>query len=365
MRQKLVSLLQKSKHYYENHERTISISAMVLGFIVDNLTIRRIDFLAENIVLISYLVIAGFSIFYINLHQSRGYESRLSGWLKFFAPITIQFAFGGLFSAFFVFYFRSASLSATSIFIVFLFLMMVANEIFAKHFVKITFQISVFFLTLFSFFIFYIPVITGRMGLDMFIVSAGLSVLGISIFTYILFHTNRVVFEQERRWVGRSVASILIFITVLYLTNLIPPIPLAMKKGVVAYDVSRVSGGDYNMIVGETSIIKNPFAGPKIYIQNNQPVYVFSSVFAPTKLTTKIVHEWQVKTKDGWQTATRTTFPIVGGSDRGYRGYSLKQNIYPGKWRVNVETERGQTIGRIPFTIEEGQSPNGLSNKVY
>ena len=46
------------------------------------------------------------------------------------------------------------------------------------------------------------------------------------------------------------------------------------------------------------------------------------------------------------------SFTLSGGRDEGYRGYSLTSNLAPGKWRVRMETERGQVMGRIGFTVE-------------
>ena len=52
---------------------------------------------------------------------------------------------------------------------------------------------------------------------------------------------------------------------------------------------------------------------------------------------------------------------IAGGRDGGYRGYSLT-TVNSGNWRVNIETERGQLIGRVKFKVEAGTSK--LTGKV-
>lgn len=41
----------------------------------------------------------------------------------------------------------------------------------------------------------------------------------------------------------------------------------------------------------------------------------------------------------------------MGGREGGYRGYSVKGNLFAGEWRVNVTTERGQSLGRTSFTV--------------
>ena len=87
----------------------------------------------------------------------------------------------------------------------------------------------------------------------------------------------------------------------------------------------------------------------------NEPVYVWSSIFAPTHLDTEVLHRWSRfdPAIGEWVTSTVIRFPISGGRDGGYRGYSKKENITPGAWRVDVETLRGQIIGRFTFKVVE------------
>ena len=44
-------------------------------------------------------------------------------------------------------------------------------------------------------------------------------------------------------------------------------------------------------------------------------------------------------------------FEISGGREGGFRWYSKKFTITAGKWRVKVETGRGQILGRIEFAV--------------
>jgi hypothetical protein len=50
-------------------------------------------------------------------------------------------------------------------------------------------------------------------------------------------------------------------------------------------------------------------------------------------------------------TTDRLDYKIQGGRDGGYRGYTMKRNVQPGKWRVDVETNEGMILGRIPFNL--------------
>ena len=87
--------------------------------------------------------------------------------------------------------------------------------------------------------------------------------------------------------------------------------------------------------------------------------YAYSAVFAPTGVSTVILHEWQRYDEPTGEWLTRATvrYPIIGGRDGGYRGYSYIKDISEGKWRVNVITQHGQIIGRISFTVVDVPAP--------
>ena len=54
-----------------------------------------------------------------------------------------------------------------------------------------------------------------------------------------------------------------------------------------------------------------------------------------------------------WVQVSTIRFPVVGGRDGGYRGFSFQPSVSGGKWRVNVETPQGRLIGRISFDVIE------------
>ena len=80
---------------------------------------------------------------------------------------------------------------------------------------------------------------------------------------------------------------------------------------------------------------------------------MIAAVYAPTALATTIIHDWQYfdPLTNSWQSTARIRVPIVGGREDGYRTYSMKQSVQPGKWRVDVKTSLGQIIGRVRFEV--------------
>jgi len=71
------------------------------------------------------------------------------------------------------------------------------------------------------------------------------------------------------------------------------------------------------------------------------------------------------KAKD-YVTTDRIGFPISGGRDDGYRGFTVKQRVTPGDWRVDVETDDGRILGRVSFRVEPApDTPPALRTIAY
>ncbi|MCF1193471.1 DUF2914 domain-containing protein, partial [Mangrovimonas sp. AS39] len=65
-----------------------------------------------------------------------------------------------------------------------------------------------------------------------------------------------------------------------------------------------------------------------------------------------------------WVSGSKISFPIKGGRNEGYRGFSKKENVFSGKWRVDIETERGQVVGRVRFDIFIVDTAGVLETKI-
>jgi hypothetical protein len=147
-----------------------------------------------------------------------------------------------------------------------------------------------------------------------------------------------------------SILSILLIINVLYFTNAIPPLPLALKDSGVYHSVVRTKDG--YIFKGEVHTwMDDLLRRAEFHLRTStyDSAIVFTSIFAPTGFSTPITHEWQ-KYNDVtkvWETKQAITFSINGGRDGGYRGYSRKDDLTEGYWRVNVLTESDALIGRI------------------
>ncbi len=343
---KIIDFFKKNDHY-------LSPSALFVGFAIDNLTLTRIDLWFSNLILFSYLFVAGVGIVLVHLYEDKIIKGILIKKIAPFLPFLIQFIFGGLFSGYLIFYSRSASFVTSWFFILLLFVLLIGNEFFRKHYKGLVFQISIFYFSLFSFTIFFIPVIIGKMGASVFILSGVISLVVITLLMYGFFLVLPKRVKEKRKYLVISILGIFLSINFLYFTNIIPPIPLSLKESGVYHFVGKMPGGGYIVRPEEDNWYDFNIGEKKIHIKKGSPVYVYSSVFAPTNLNTEIFHRWQYYdvNNNKWITLSDIKFPITGGRDGGYRGYSFKENVFPGRWRVDVTTDRGQILGRIPFEV--------------
>ena len=60
---------EKIKVLCTKHERYLFPAALLLGFVVDNFTLTRIDLWFDNLILFSYITLAGIGIVVVNLYE--------------------------------------------------------------------------------------------------------------------------------------------------------------------------------------------------------------------------------------------------------------------------------------------------------
>ncbi len=359
-------------NFLKQNARHVSTIAFICGFISDTLTLRRVDLWVENAVLTGYLLLAAICIIAGNAKKSRlvtqDQNQEPKKWSL--SLIIMQFSFGGLFSAFFIFYSRSASLILSWPFLLILLLLLVGNELAKSHYSRLTLQISMFFFASFSYAIFLLPIVVHAINDAVFILSGLTSILILALILFLLSWKAPERYLQSRRAIMMSAACIYVSLNILYFMNVIPPIPLALKDIGIYHSIVREENGNYAVQKENVSWYNIPPRLYPVFLRfENEPVYVYSAVFAPIKLEITILHEWSYfdETIEEWRVASVISFPIEGGRDGGYRGYSLKENlkksVRPEQWRVDVKTDKGKILGRISFTIIDVPTPPLLTRQ--
>ncbi len=337
------------------------------GFLWDALTIGRQVAALDLFILAAYLLAAAAILYSIgrptavpeNTSPSTAWRPKLVSYLyaaycqsRFYWAnlpyFMLQFLFGSMLSALFILYFQSASHGLAWLMAILLGILLVANEYLEDHYRQLTISWALFGFCAMLLFNFALPFLLGSIHAIWFYLS---TVLGAG-FAYWLY-------KKTPQHLGsiKPVGMIAIMLMLAYSFDVIPPVPLVKRDIAVGYAISKVANdyqlseqaSDWWVFWRKTSNDLKTTAG--------QRVYCFSSVFAPNGLNTRLYHVWQLyDNKRGWQTQSRIGYSLSGGRKNGFRGYTFKQGLQAGDWRVAVKTETNKTVAIQEFTVTTVQA---------
>ncbi len=338
--------------------------ALISGFVFDYFTLWRIDLFWEDLIFIVYLSICAVCIVFLTVYEGGMVTGKWADRGYAVSAFMLQFLLGGLFGRFFIFYSRSGSVASSWPFLLFLALLFAGNELLKKKYLIFSYRMTVFSIALFSFAIFYVPILMKEISEQAFLLSGGLTLILMGGLIFGLSYLVPKKIHESRVALYGGIGAVYVLINVLYFTNILPPLPLSLEDGGVFHNVSR-AGSVYTATQEHQPWYVWFERYPEIHLTSGERVYVFSAVFAPTDINTNILHEWQRydEAKEAWITVSTISFSIVGGRDGGYRSYSFKEHTSPGLWRVNIRNQHGQLIGRIKFTIVPTQLQVPLETK--
>jgi hypothetical protein len=257
--------------------------------------------------------------------------------------LLLQFFFGGLFSALFIFYFKSSSHLLAYVWALGLGALLVANEFLEDRYRRFTLVWLLFGLCAMLLLNFVVPHIVGSVAGFWFFLS---TLLGAG-----LAHGLRLKTPGRPGRIG-PVWGVAAGLFLAYAADLIPPVPLVKRDLAVGHDLVRAQG------VYRLQQEKTPWwvfwrrVSRDVHLAPGERLYCVSAVFAPRGLDARLFHRWEHhEGQRGWVTWSRVGFALSGGREGGYRGYTWKQNLVPGDWRVAVETENGRTVAVHRFAI--------------
>jgi DUF2914 family protein len=381
---------------FQRYERHFAAAGMVAGFAIDSVTFGRLDRPGAHLIFGSCLVVAALTIAMSHRLQTQTDARRLnlpSGgdpkkargtkrdkaahapldegetaaatdngtndaseqkqearWKRYLPAVT-QFALGGLWSGFLVFYSRSASVAASWPFLLVLTAFLVGNEIFRKYHERLVFASLLFFFAAYSYSVFTVPLVTRTIGRMTFLLSGAVAVAAFLVFLDVLSAVGRARYRQSRWWILGGAAVITAAMNVFYFTGVLPPIPLALTK-IGAYHAIKHKGQIYLAEAEREPWYTNYGIGrPVLHVAAGEPLSLYSAVFAPIQLSTFITHRWQRYNGKQWISESVVRFPINGGRAEGYRAYTIKKNPEPGEWRVDIRSDDNRLIGRLTFDV--------------
>jgi hypothetical protein len=357
LKNRYTALKEKSAVVYKKYQKFTPPAIFFGGFVFDVITYYRIDSWLDDLIIFLYLMLTGALIVLTNLIERKAdipkFFYKYSKWY----PPAIQFCFGSLFSAYVIFYFYSATFATTSIFLVILLAVFVANEFIEHKYSELYVQMCIYYMVCASFFIFFIPIVAKKMSYWTFLSG---TVIGLVMTASVLVILYRKEIFKPGSMPFKAVtvtAAMCAALNLFYVMDWIPPVPIALRAIGIYHKVLK-SAGTY-----ELTYVKPPWYGfwrkvdDPFYLRGSDRVYCFASVFAPTALKEKVFQHWLYYSRDNgrWVQKSRIGYEVTGGRDGGFRGHTYKTAVTPGKWRVEVRTDEGRLIGRITFDIEDAR----------
>ena len=352
-------MLKLLKSLYEKHKQHFLTIAFIFGFIIDNITLNRVDQLFDNMILLTYVVLAMGSMLVMYGASAGKLPEKINEPLRKYAPLFTQYAFGGLFSGMLIFYGRSGSWLVSWPFLLIILAVIWGNETIRDRVQRLLYNVGMLFVGLFSYVVLVVPVVIGKMGAPVFVTSGILALVIMLLFVRVLGWVVPKFISLHKRAIIFVIGIIFAGFNFLYFANIIPPIPLSLKSVGIYHSVIRFpenniyelkyEEGAWWQFYKRSDDIFHPTPGGN--------VFCFAKVFAPTKIQTDIYHRWEYydDASKVWKEHFRMSYTIQGGADAGYRGYTSITNFHNGTWRCSVETGRGQVLGRETFKIRDGE----------
>jgi hypothetical protein len=332
-------------------QRTAAIRSalfLLLGSAWDAATLTRIDRWSDQLLLAIYQLLLAVLVV---LQLRQAYGRRVPGWVARspeLLHLASQFLFGGLLSAFTVYYVRGAASPRALLCVVLLVGLLVLNEYAERPLRVLWVRLSLLAFCQFNGLLFALPLLSGQL-------------LPASLVAVLALGSTAAV------WLaigapGRVVqgllppAGTLAVVLLLVWLQVLPPLPLSLHRVGIFHHVERTDAG--YALTWEA----RPLVGSLLWrhdgVFHRRPgdaAWCFSSVFAPSGLALEVIHRWERYGPDGWVEVDAVHLEVAGGRTEGFRTFSRKQNLEPGWWRVRITLPSGRELGRVPFLLVDGE----------
>lgn len=323
------------------------------GFAWDAVTLGSAITVLDLFILLGYILAAGGILIWMGRRGSMGAQlafpdsaaSKRRWMLERGPTFALQFLFGSIFSALVIFYFLSSSYLPGFLLVAGLAALLILNEFLESEYQRFTLSWTLYGICCVLYLNFALPHLAGSVHPTWFFLSTASGVA--------MVFGIKALSRGARGALWPSLASAAVLVA-LFLANAIPPVPLVKKKMIICRNLEKKDG----VYTGETEkrpLISSWRKSESVVRQRpGEKIFCFTSVFLPPGIQTTLYHRWMYDDphKEEWVEHSRIGFPIMGGRRDGFRGYTYKRNLTPGKWEVRVETGTGRVIGTIRFRAE-------------
>lgn len=270
-------------------------------------------------------------------------------WLLERGPtFALQFLFGSIFSALVIFYFLSSSYLPGFLLVIALVALLILNEFLESEYQRFTLSWTLYGVCCVLFLNFALPHLVRSVNPMWFFISTAAGVAMV----FVVKALSRGA--KGALWPAMAAAAVLV---ALFLANAIPPVPIVKKKMIICRNLEK-RDGIYTGDIEKGTLASFWRRSESVVRQRpGEKIFCFTSVFLPPGIQTTLYHRWMYDDvrAGAWVEHSRIGFPITGGRSDGFRGFTYKRNLTPGKWEVRVETGTGRVIGVIHFRAEASQ----------
>ncbi len=334
--------------------------AFFCGFTWDSLTMGRVVSFYDLLLLTTYY----FGAALILILLVREIQPKWQNWFTFL----VQFAFGGLFSALVVFYFKSSGSFYTFFVVIGLVLLLIANEFLAEKYRSRTLSWAMFAACGTMYLNFLIPHIFHSIRSVWFYLSCILSLtVVLSIHGFASAKQRELIPEKIKKLQYlrdlrqmTPAFGVVILLVFLYQLQLIPPVPLVLRESYICKDFSKENDIYQGQAEKQTFLRTLGFGRDVIHFQDGEKIYSMAAIFAPTKIKVNLEQRWWLRNeKSGnWMSRGIVPLPMVGGRSKGWRTYSyIEKTVQTGDWKVETALKAGAVLAIDYFTVRRQVDP--------
>ena len=344
-------LAERAKAFYHAHEPACTVGFFIAGFLFDTLAVGRIDELRGIIQQAVYLLLCALFTSYELRERCGDFapRERFKTLWRYHTAAT-HFMLGTLLNIYTLFYFKSASLGTSFLFLLILAGLLAVNELKPFAGSGTTLRMTLFSLCLVSYFTFLVPTLVGAIGTLPFLGTLAASTACVAA----LARWLRPRLRDPRVLVTNLLAPfacVALGFAALYFAKLIPPVPLSLSEIGVYHDVSRE--GDHFLLSETRPRWRFWERGDQTFLARpDDKIFCYVQVFSPARFRERLSLRWlQRDEAAGWQEEDAIKLDTAGGREGGWRGFAVKSRWKPGRWRVRVETSDARELGRLDLTV--------------
>jgi hypothetical protein len=367
---KTQSLMERVQAWRQKNEMLEIAAFFFIGFVYDVLTLSRIDDVMSMVQQLAYLGVLATLLLLEQKHPEGAEPPRGLAKVWRWREDAIHFLYGSLLSSYTLFFFKSASGLTAFLFLVTMFVLMVANEL--PHFRKLgpVVRVALFSLCVSMYLAYVLPVIIGKVNFWIFLLAQVLAGGVMYGMMRLLLRWHVMDRVQALKQIAMPGFGVLVVALILFVVRVLPPVPLAVTFSGIYHDVKGV-----NVAKGREYHLYHEPKGWKFWVKDDRDfllrqgdvAYYFFSVFAPKGFDQyKVNVRWFYDDpQKGWKQESSFSPTLrTTGAERGFRYYALTRNLKPGGWYVILETEDGHEINRQSFTVEKDERTEPRQFKV-